>query len=122
MQNDDFTSANIWATAILQELVWPGEPEPTQASSRGGVDAQAPFGQPADLSETSHRHVKRAARLRESATTLDRANALSGGTRRHLVYSAENSCVATLCDYRGVSGFRNLKIYSENDLALINSA
>jgi hypothetical protein len=39
----------------------------------------------------------------------------------HIVFSAENCCVTTLCDYRGVPGFRILKIHYENGLALVGS-
>jgi hypothetical protein len=45
---------------------------------------------------------------------LSRANGLNGGTRRHIVFSAKNRCVATLCDYRGVPGWRTLKIHCES--------
>ena len=41
-------------SAVLQELVWLGEPQPPQASGRGGADAQASSGQPADVSQASY--------------------------------------------------------------------
>ena len=59
-----FTPANIWAQRLFKGLVWLGEPEPAQAGGRSGADAQAPFGQPADLSETSH-HQRQARSARE---------------------------------------------------------
>jgi hypothetical protein len=34
---------------------------------------------------------------------------LNGGTRRHIVFSTENRCVATLCDYRGGAWLPYLK-------------
>ena len=101
--------------AVLQGLVWLGEPEPAQAGGRSGLDAQAPFGQPADLSETSHHQRQaRSAREREATTTLSRANDLNGAPAGIILFSAENRCVATSCDYRGVPGFRTLKIQCEN--------
>jgi hypothetical protein len=60
-------------------------------------------------------NAKHAVRVkREAATILSRANGLNGGTRRHIVFSAENRCVATSCDYRGVPDFRTLKIQCES--------
>ena len=40
--------------AVLQGLVWLGEPEPAQAGGGSGADAQAPLGKLVDVFEASH--------------------------------------------------------------------
>jgi len=93
--------------AVLQGLVWLGEPEPAQT---GFEVTQLPKRHKDNLlTETSHHQRQaRSACEREATTTLSRADGLNGGTRRRIVFSAENRCVATSCDYRGGPGFRSL--------------
>ena len=93
--------------AVLQGLVWLGEPEPAQAGGRSGLDAQAPFEQPADLSETSH-HQRQARSVRErgATTALSRANGLNGAPVGILCFQRKTVVSPLYVTIAGVPGSR----------------